>query len=246
MSKLIKVLLNGGNGRLGTAITNIASYYGASIHASIGHKEHASDYINLVDVVMDTSTHEATVALAQIAASNNKPLVIATTGHTEEEIDAINRLGETIPIIRSANFSIGVNLLYYLTKMAAKKLPFEYQVDVIEIHHKKKKDSPSGTAKTLVDIILQERKLDESNVIYGREGMNGLRTDKQIGVHSLRTGDVIGDHTLIFAGDGERIEMTHKATSLSIFAKGAIAAANWIIKQKPGLYSMADMLNLKN
>ncbi len=141
--------------------------------------------------------------------------------------------------------SLGVNVLFFLVQQAAKLLR-EFEVEITEIHHSKKKDAPSGTAVRLKDIVLQMYGFKENDVIYGRKGIVGERPKKEIGVHAIRGGDVVGEHTVYFFSEGERIEITHKATSRNIFARGALVAAKWLIHQKPGLYSMNDVLGISN
>jgi 4-hydroxy-tetrahydrodipicolinate reductase len=139
---------------------------------------------------------------------------------------------------------VGVNLLFALTRRATRTLGEDYDTEVVEMHHRLKKDAPSGTAMRLLEIILEERKLESSALRYGRQGITGERKRSEVGVHSLRGGDVVGDHTVIFAGPGERIELTHKASDRAVFARGALRAAQWVIAQKPGVYDMQDVLGL--
>jgi 4-hydroxy-tetrahydrodipicolinate reductase len=139
-----------------------------------------------------------------------------------------------------------VNLLFYLTGKAAKTLPSEYEVEIVEMHHRFKKDAPSGTAARLAEIILENRGLGPDAIAHGRDGITGERPLKQVGVHALRGGDVVGDHTVMFAALGERVELTHKASDRAIFARGAVRAAHWVMQQTPGLYDMQDVLGLKD
>jgi 4-hydroxy-tetrahydrodipicolinate reductase len=139
-----------------------------------------------------------------------------------------------------------VNLLFSLTQQAARILDSSYDAEVVEMHHRFKKDAPSGTAARLLEIILEERKLTADALRHGREGITGERQPNEVGIHSLRGGDVVGDHTVMFAALGERLELTHKASDRGIFARGALRAAQWVVKQKPGLYDMQDVLGLKS
>jgi 4-hydroxy-tetrahydrodipicolinate reductase len=139
---------------------------------------------------------------------------------------------------------VGVNLLFALTRRASAVLGSDYDAEVVEMHHRFKKDAPSGTAARLLEIILEERKLERNALRHGREGITGERTPTEVGMHALRGGDVVGDHTVIFAALGERLELTHKASDRSIFARGALRAAHWVITQKPGVYDMQDVLGL--
>jgi 4-hydroxy-tetrahydrodipicolinate reductase len=157
----------------------------------------------------------------------------------------IDEASKSLPVVLSPNFSVGVNALFWLARKAAQLLGEDFDLEVIEAHHRLKKDAPSGTAKKLAEILCEERKLDYAkNVRHGREGLIGERPGKEIGVHSIRGGDVVGDHTVTFAGRGERLELTHKASSRETFAGGALRAARWIVGKPPGLYSMEDVLGL--
>jgi 4-hydroxy-tetrahydrodipicolinate reductase len=146
----------------------------------------------------------------------------------------------------SSNFSTGVNTLFWLTRKAAEILGPGFDLEVVEMHHRLKRDAPSGTAKTLAEILAEARNQQLEKVVrHGRSGIVGERTAAEIGMHSIRGGDVVGDHTVIFAGVGERVELTHRASSRETFANGALRAAQWVVKQKPGLYNMQDVLGLK-
>ena len=149
-------------------------------------------------------------------------------------------------MVIATNFSTGVNTLFWLTRKAAEILGNDFDLEVVEMHHRLKKDAPSGTANTLLEILADVRKLQlETALRHGREGIVGARTQNEIGIHAIRGGDVVGDHTVIFANNGERIELTHKASSRDTFANGALRAAQWLVQQKPGLYDMQDVLGLK-
>ena len=150
-----------------------------------------------------------------------------------------------IPCVWAGNFSVGVNLLFALTRRATAVLGAYYDTEVIEMHHRLKKDAPSGTAERLLEIILEERKLTRSALTHGRSGIPGERPLGEIGVHALRGGDVVGDHTVLYAGIGERIELTHKASDRAVFARGAIRAANWAREKSAGIYDMQDVLGLR-
>ena len=151
-----------------------------------------------------------------------------------------------IPIVWASNFSTGVNTLFWLTRKATEVLGVDFDLEVVEMHHRLKKDAPSGTATTLSEILSEVRKVSiEKEIRHGRQGIVGERTDSEIGMHSLRGGDVVGDHTVVYAGNGERLELTHKAASRNTFANGALRAAEWACKQPPGLYNMEDVLGLE-
>jgi 4-hydroxy-tetrahydrodipicolinate reductase len=184
--------------------------------------------------------------MAALCAERRKALVIGTTGHSESEKFHISSFQSQIPIVWASNYSTGVNTLFWLTRKAAEILGPDFDLEVVEMHHRTKKDAPSGTAATLAEILADVRGQQVREVIrHGREGITGERTNTEIGMHSLRGGDVVGDHTVIFAANGERLELTHKAASRETFANGALRAAEWVAKQKPGLYDMQDVLGLR-
>ncbi len=202
--------------------------------------------IKEVDVVIDFSLHDATAQFAAVCAEHRKALVIGTTGHSDAEKSQISSLKAHIPMVWASNYSTGVNTLFWLTRKAAEILGPDFDLEVVEMHHRVKKDAPSGTAATLAEILAAVRKQQLSKVIrHGRVGIVGERTPAEIGMHALRGGDVVGDHTVIFAANGERLELTHKASSRETFANGALRAAQWVVHQKPGLYDMQDVLGLK-
>ena len=147
-------------------------------------------------------------------------------------------------MVWAGNYSVGVNLLFALTRRASAVLGSDYDAEVVEMHHRFKKDAPSGTAARLLEIILEERKLTAEALRHGREGITGERTSTEVGIHALRGGDVVGDHTVLFAALGERLELTHKASDRGIFARGALRAASWVVTQKSGAYDMQDVLGL--
>ena len=199
--------------------------------------EHAS-------VVIDFSSPENTLAVADICSRLHIGLVVGTTGFTESQKAALVEKAKSIPMLISPNMSTGVNVLFHLTRMAASVLGLEYAPEVTEIHHRHKKDAPSGTAVKLLEILEQELSLKSSDVVHGRQGITGERPRGQIGAHALRGGDVVGDHTVYFFGEGERIEITHRAASRNTFAMGALRAARWLAEQPAGLYSMDSVLGL--
>ena len=202
--------------------------------------------IKEVDVLIDFSLHDATAQFAAVCAEHRKALVIGTTGHSDAEKSQISSLKTNIPMVWASNYSTGVNTLFWLTRKAAEILGPNFDLEVVEMHHRMKKDAPSGTAATLAEILAAVRKQQLSKVIrHGRVGIVGERTPAEIGMHALRGGDVVGDHTVIFAANGERLELTHKASSRETFANGALRAAQWVVHQKPGLYDMQDVLGLK-
>jgi 4-hydroxy-tetrahydrodipicolinate reductase len=173
-------------------------------------------------------------------------LVIGTTGHSDAQMKSIDTAAATCPILVAPNFSVGVNLLFWLTRETAKILGEAFDAEVIEMHHKLKKDAPSGTAKRIAEILADTRStVYEEAVRHGRQGMVGQRTSQEIGVHAVRGGNVVGEHTVVFAGEGERIELIHRAASRETFAHGALRAAQWLVGQAPGRYDMQNLLGLK-
>jgi 4-hydroxy-tetrahydrodipicolinate reductase len=240
----LKILLNGSKGRMGAAVAAAAPKLGVALAASTDQGDDLGAAMASADVVVDFSSPKATEALLTLAAAAGKPVVIGTTGHTADEKAALLRIAARVPCVWTGNFSVGVNLLYALTRRAARALGDDFDAEVIEMHHRMKVDAPSGTAARLLEIILEERKLDRGALRHGREGITGARKTAEVGVHSLRGGDVVGDHTVIFAGTGERIELTHRALDRAVFAQGALRAAQWVVGKKPGVYDMQDVLGL--
>jgi 4-hydroxy-tetrahydrodipicolinate reductase len=197
------------------------------------------------DVVLDFTAPEASVRHADIAAQAKCPLVIGTTGLAPEQLEAIARAGRHTPIVQSGNMSLGVNLLAGLTRRLARLLDEDFDIEIVEMHHRLKVDAPSGTALLLGEAAAAGRGVAlKDEAVRGRDGITGARRRGQIGFASLRGGNVVGDHTVIFAADNERIELTHKAGDRALFARGAVHAALWTRGKPPGLYSMADVLAL--
>jgi len=244
---MTRIIITGAKGRMGRALLACApSHAQLQIGTQIDVGDDLAAVIANCDAVIDFSAHTATLGVAQLCAQHQKALVIGTTGHNDTEVFEIKRLGAKIPIVWASNYSTGVNTLFWLTRKAAEILGPGYDLEVVEMHHRLKKDAPSGTAKSLVEILADVRHQQLAKVVrHGREGIVGERTAEEIGVHSVRGGDVVGDHTVIFAANGERLELTHKASSRDTFANGALRAALWVVKQKPGLYDMQDVLGLK-
>lgn len=240
-----RILLNGAKGRMGQAIMAAAQRSGHTLYGTIDLGDDPTAYLEGCDAIIDFSFHEATLPLMQLAAQHQKPIVIGTTGHSEEDRREIRELAKKTPTVWAGNYSVGVNLLLYLTRKAAAILDEEYHPEITEMHHSHKKDAPSGTAENLVEAVLQGRNWGPETICHGRSGITGERPNRQIGVHALRGGEVVGEHTVLFAGPSERVELTHKAADRTIFADGALRAADWATRQKPGLYSMLDVLGLK-
>jgi 4-hydroxy-tetrahydrodipicolinate reductase len=244
---MTRIIITGAKGRMGQALIACAARQPESkVAAAIDLGEDLRTVIGQGDVVVDFSFHNASAGFAAICAEHKKAIVIGTTGHSEADKSKITSLKTQIPIVLASNFSTGVNTLFWLTRKAAEILGPNFDLEVVEMHHRLKKDAPSGTAATLAEILAGVRGQQLSEVIrHGRQGITGERTASEIGMHSLRGGDVVGDHTVIFAANGERVELTHKASSRETFANGALRAAQWVVKQKPGLYDMQDVLGLR-
>ncbi len=197
------------------------------------------------DTLVDFSFPSATARHATLAAELKKPMVIGTTGLNAEETESIRKAAVHIPIVWAPNMSLGVNLLFAIVKKTAATLG-DYNIEIIETHHRHKKDAPSGTALRLAETAAAARGLKPDDVIaHGRQGLTGERPAAQIGIHAVRAGDVVGDHSVLFATDGEMLELTHRATSRDCLAMGALRAAAWVPDRKPGLYSMLDVLGIK-
>jgi 4-hydroxy-tetrahydrodipicolinate reductase len=244
---MTKVIITGSKGRMGQALISCASKLPAlQVVGAIDQGDDLGAVIRECDVVIDFSFHSATLAVAKLCAQQRKAIVIGTTGHSAEEKARIVALQKDIPMVMATNFSTGVNTLFWLTRKAAEILGPQFDLEVVEMHHRLKKDAPSGTATTLLEILGDVRKLQLDEALrHGRKGITGERTPSEIGIHAIRGGDVVGDHTVIFANTGERVELTHKASSRDTFANGALRAAQWVVQQRPGLYDMQDVLGLK-
>jgi 4-hydroxy-tetrahydrodipicolinate reductase len=244
---MTKIIIAGAKGRMGEALLRCAkSAPGITVSGAIDMGDNLDAILNQADVVIDFTFHDSTVATARLCAARRKAIVVGTTGHTEAERQELAAISSQIPMVWSSNYSTGVNALFWLTRKAAEILGPGFDLEVVEMHHRLKKDAPSGTAATLAQILAEARKLSLPQAArHGRQGVPGERTSGEIGLHSLRGGDVVGDHTVVFAGAGERVELTHKASSRDTFALGALRAAQWVVNQKPGLYDMQDVLGLK-
>ncbi|MCB1159907.1 MAG: 4-hydroxy-tetrahydrodipicolinate reductase, partial [Leptospiraceae bacterium] len=201
--------------------------------------------LETADAVIDFSSVASTEAVLYACLQLNKPLVIGVTGLSEALIQKIREASEKIPIVQSPNMSVGVNLLFKLVELASGVLKENYDIEVLDIHHRHKKDSPSGTAQKLKDIMLKTLNRTEKNVIYGRHGDNySERESEEIAIHSMRAGEVVGDHTVHFFSPEERIEIKHSAQDRKTFAVGAVKAAEFVVNQKPGLFDMFDVLGI--
>jgi 4-hydroxy-tetrahydrodipicolinate reductase len=209
----------------------------------------ALDVIASCDAVIDFTHADATLPALEKCVELGKIIVIGTTGHSNDIRNRIAEASNSIPVIFSPNYSVGVNTLFWLTKKAAEILGPDYDAEVIEVHHRLKKDAPSGTARRLVEVLDEAYGLDyEKDTRHGRVGMPGERTRSEVGVHAVRGGDVVGDHTVMLAAPGDRLELIHRASSRETFARGALRAALWARdtkKNAPGLYDMQDVLGLR-
>jgi len=243
----LKILVNGSRGRMGQTIIRCAAADPAlEVAAEIDLGDDFDAALPLCDGVIDFSHATETTRIAQACAAAGKTLVVGVTGQDDDTRHAIAEAAKKIPVVFAANYSIGVNTLFWLTRKAVEILGDGFDLEVVEMHHRLKKDSPSGTARRLAEILAEGRALAyEKNVTHGREGMIGERPHDEIGMHALRGGDVVGDHTVVFAAPGERVELTHKAASRDTFAHGALRALKWAHARSAGLYDMEDVLGLR-
>ncbi len=193
------------------------------------------------DAVIDFTAPETLIKTASWVAQAKRALVIGTTGVKPAVLAQLKKLSKKIPIVLSPNMSVGVNVLFELVRQAAATLA-HYDIEIIEAHHNLKKDSPSGTALRLAEVAAQASGRSEKDFVTGRDGLVGARTSKEIGILAVRAGDIVGDHTVLIGGPGERLELTHRAHSRDAFASGALEAAAWAVRQRAGLYSMKDVL----
>ena len=228
MSSPVRVLLVGAVGRMGRTVVDLAK---ADPKIQIVAECDLGDSIEAAmqncDVIIDFSHPDAIDEVCRAASQHGKSLVIGTTGHSQEQRRIIEKAAESLPIVFASNFSIGVNVLFWLTRKAAELLGRDFSPEIIETHHKMKKDAPSGTAKTLADVLKTVQTIQS-----------------EIPIQSIREGEVVGEHTVIFSGPGERVELTHRAANREIFARGALRATKWIMGRPVGLYSMQDVLGL--
>jgi 4-hydroxy-tetrahydrodipicolinate reductase len=267
---MLNIIVSGAAGRMGARITSLANEHkDLKIVGAFEHKDHPKMGADIgeatgigkigvavtidiksvkekADVIIDFSSPKATVELSRIASDKGIAMVIGTTGLGEDEVEMIKSGTNNIPCVLAPNMSVGVNLLLKVLADIAKVTGDDYDVEIIEAHHKLKKDAPSGTAMKMAHVLASalHRNLDET-AVYARKGLIGERSVKEIGIQTIRAGDIVGEHTVIFGGLGERIEVTHKASSRDTFARGALKAALWVSKKPPGLYDMQDVLGLK-
>jgi 4-hydroxy-tetrahydrodipicolinate reductase len=218
--------------------------YGAVSGVAVSDQVPAA--LTVSQVLIDFTRPEATFGYLESCAAAGVPLVIGTTGFDEDGKARIRDAARTIPVVFAPNMSVGVNLLMKLAELAAQVLQDGYDIEIIEAHHRHKVDAPSGTALGLGQAVARALDRDLARfAVYGREGVTGERDPRTIGFATVRGGDIVGDHTLMFAGIGERVELTHKASSRATFAQGALRAAKWLQGREPGLYDMRDVLGLQ-
>jgi len=257
----IKIMLAGYNGRMGNAVIDAVNnsrefefeiVAGIDInHSQINIKQKfpqyfkPDDYSGEVDVILDFSHHSSIESLLSYALARKVPLVIATTGHNQEELNLIEDYAKKIAIFKSANMSIGVNLLIELAKKASVLLKDNFDIEIIEKHHNQKLDAPSGTALMIADGISEVfENNNKPEYVNGRQNKNKKRGKNEIGIHAVRGGTIIGEHEVIFAGTNELISITHSAQSREMFANGALSAAKFMCGKNSGLYNMKDLINL--
>ena len=242
-----KIIVTGCRGRMGQAVIEAAGTAGVPVAAAIDLGDSLETALSSRATVIDFTAHGFTTTLLDGCLAHGNRLVIGTTGHTAEELDRIRAAAQTLPIVFAPNYSVGVNALFWLTAKATEILGSGFDLEVVEMHHRHKTDAPSGTARRLAEILAQASGLSyERDCRHGRFGDTGARTKTEIGVHAIRGGDVVGDHTVIYAAAGERVELTHKASSRLTFASGAVRAAIWLADKPAGLYDMQDVLGLRS
>ena len=267
---MIKIGVAGAAGKMGSRISALSKEYeGIELAGAFERKGHTDigkdiglitgigelgiqlsagieEIIDKVDLIIDFTSIESTKENLKIASGKGKAMVIGTTGFSKEDLKEIETLTKTVPCVLASNMSLGVNLLLKVLQDIARVLGDDYDIEIVESHHRLKKDAPSGTALKMAQVIADavNRNLEEV-AVYSRKGIIGQRTKKEIGIQTIRAGDIVGEHTVIFGGLGERIEITHKASSRDTFARGALKAASWLAGKPCGLYDMQDVLKLR-
>jgi 4-hydroxy-tetrahydrodipicolinate reductase len=263
---MVKVVVSGAAGRMGREIVRLVAASSAlELHGAVDRAPGSAGQdalalaglppgrVKVVEAlgqalpgagaVIDFTSFEASAAHAEACAAAGVPLVIGSTGFTPEARARVAAAAKRIPVLLSPNMSVGVNVLFELVKQAAAVLGDAWDVEIVELHHKRKKDAPSGTAVKLAEVAAGALGRDPArDLTYARHGMIGERPPREIGVQTVRGGDIVGEHTVYFCGDGERLELTHRATAREQFARGAVRAAAWLPGRAPGLYDMADVL----
>ncbi len=266
---MTRVVIAGAGGRMGKTLIEAVGLAGATLAGAVERPgssligvdagelagvgrldvavaENVEAVLSQADALIDFTHPTVTLGNIEACRRAGKAIIIGTTGFSETEKAQIREAAQTIPIVLAPNFSVGVNLCLKLLDTAARVLGDEFDVEVVEAHHRHKVDAPSGTALRMGEVVAAALGRDLAKVaVYGREGQTGARERETIGFATVRGGDVVGDHTVLFAGDGERVEVTHKASSRMTFAKGAVRAALWLQGQSAGLYDMQDVLGLR-
>jgi len=266
---MLNIAVTGAAGRMGRSLINACTLAeGCQLSAAIEHAgnsllgsdagdlaglgslnvkivDQIADVKDQFDTLIDFTRPEVTLENLSFCVANHKNIVIGTTGFTDEQKKQISEAAKTIKVVFAPNMSVGVNLCFKLLDIAARVMGDDVDIEVIEAHHRHKVDAPSGTAIRMGEVVADalNRNLDDC-AVYGREGITGERDRKTIGFETIRAGDIVGDHTVMFAAEGERVEITHKASSRMTFANGAVRAANWLQNQDAGLYDMQDVLGL--
>lgn len=246
---MVNIIICGIRGRMGSLIADLARQDpdinitgGVEKAGDPQYPDKLDSIIDGVDVIIDFSTPPAAMDHLRTASSHNKAIVIGTTGFSAAQTAEIDNISSAIPCVFSPNMSTGVNLMFHLVSEISKKLP-GYDIEIIEQHHRRKKDAPSGTAKKIADHISRTLNLSpDKSWVHGRQGTTGERPRGQIGIHAVRAGDIVGEHTVIWAGPGETLELTHRALSRATFAQGALTAAKFAASAPPGKYNMQDVL----
>jgi len=243
---MIRIAVVGASGRMGqTIIESIGQNDKTSLGVSLDKGDNLNAVLDQFDVLIDFTRPEATLEYLAICEQANKSIVIGTTGFDDAGLLAIENAAKNIPVVFAPNMSVGVNLSLKLLDMAAKVIGEESDIEIVEAHHRHKVDAPSGTALKMGEVVANALGRDLSTcAVYGREGIEEPRDRQTIGFSTIRGGDVVGEHTVSFFMEGERVEITHKASSRMTFANGAVRAASWLEAQNSGLYSMQDVLDL--
>lgn len=264
---MIRVGINGAGGRMGKRISSLINQdKSLQLALALEHDKHpelgkdigllngegtmnvflSSQFKNdKLDSLIDFSHPTATLKIVKLCAENKIGFVTGTTGMNDAEIAEVKSYADRIPLLIGSNMSIGVNLLFKFAAQIAKSLGEEYDIEIIEKHHRFKKDAPSGTALSIAQAIAKETHRDLAEVgVFGREGQTGERDRTEIGIHGVRAGDIVGEHTILYGAIGETIELTHRAHTRDTFASGAVKAGKWIAGKKPGIYTMYDVLGL--
>ena len=260
---MVRLIVTGARGRMGGRIMAFAQQTdGVSIAALVEHSDHPDigkeiapgltlkgmldPVLESGDVLVDFTEHTAALNSLRLVAKHRKAAVVGTTGFTPEEMEEIRGLSKDIPVVLAPNMSVGVNLMFKVIRDMARVLGEGYDIEIVEAHHRMKKDAPSGTAMRMAEVLAEVRGEDLDKVgVFARHGHIGQRTDREIGVQTIRAGDIVGEHTVYFAGPGERLELIHRAHSRDNFARGAVKAAQWVVNQPHGVYDMQDVLGLR-